>query len=114
MAEPFPAITPSYGANKTSSPRFTEISFGDGYTQVIRVGLNQNPKRWNLRWTVSETDADTIETFLNARAEDGAVFTWSPPDDSSTYNWRCFSWQKSIPYTNRAEISAQFTEFFEP
>ena len=59
----FPAITPTYGAAKTSQPRMKQIQFGDGYAQVIRYGLNQNAKTWNLRWEISETDADTIETF---------------------------------------------------
>lgn len=110
----FPAITPQYGASKLSNPRVSQVQFGDGYAQVIRYGLNQNPKEWSLQWEVSETDADTIETFLDARAADGATFDWSPPEDSNTYKWRCFSWSKSIPYTNRARIQAVFIQYFEP
>tara|TARA_R100000781_G_scaffold97932_1_gene61731 strand:- start:228 stop:569 length:342 start_codon:yes stop_codon:yes gene_type:complete len=110
----FPSINPKYGSSKSSQPRFKQIQFGDGYTQVISYGLNQNPKQWTLRWEVSETDADTIETFLNARADDGATFDWSPPEDSSTYKWRCFNWTKSIPYLNRASIQATFIQYFEP
>jgi len=110
----FPAIQFTYGAAKSSSPNLERIQMGDGYTQVLKFGINQNPKQWSLRWEVSETDADTIENFLNARADDGAVFEWSPPEDSSTYKWRCFSWTKTIPYLNRASISATFIQFFEP
>ena len=110
----FPAINPKYGSSKASQPRLQQVQFGDGYAQVIRHGLNQNPKEWNLKWEVSETDADTIETFLDARAADGATFDWSPPEDSSTYKWRCLSWTKSIPYLNRASIQATFIQYFEP
>ena len=110
----FPAIQPTYGAAKSSSPQFQQIQMGDGYAQVLRFGLNQNPKIWSLRWEVSETDADTIETFLNARANDGAVFDWTPVDEGTSYKWRCLSWRKTIPYNNRASISATFTQFFEP
>ena len=110
----FPAINPKYGSSKASQPSLKQVQFGDGYAQVIRHGLNQHPKEWNLKWEVSETDADTIETFLDARAADGATFDWSPPEDSSTYKWRCLSWTKSIPYLNRATIQATFIQFFEP
>ena len=110
----FPSIQPTYGAAKSSSPQLVEIQMGDGYTQVLRFGLNQNPKVWSLRWEVSEADADTIETFLNARADDGATFDWTPVDSPTGYKWRCFSWNKTISFNNRASISATFTQFFEP
>lgn len=110
----FPAITPTYGAPKTSQPNMRQVQFGDGYAQVIRFGLNQNPKTWSLRWEISETDADTIETFLNARADDGATFDWTPLDSSTSYKWRCFAWTKSIPYKNRVSLKATFVQYFEP
>ena len=114
MAHTFPNITPQYGASKNSNPNFQRIQMGDGYTQVLRFGLNQNPKQWNLQWNISETDADTIETFLNDRADDGETFDWTPLDESTSYKWRCFSWKKTIPYNNRAQITATFVQFFEP
>ena len=110
----FPSITPKYGASSSSSPNLQQIQMGDGYAQVLRFGLNQNPKQWRLRWEVSETDADTIETFLNARAEDGETFDWQPLDSSTSYKWRWFNWTKSIPYKNRATVQATFVQYFEP
>jgi phage-related protein len=71
----FPSVTPTYGAQKSSAPNFRIARFGDGYEQRTTFGLNQNPKEWDLTWNVSETDADTIETFLDARAADGASLT---------------------------------------
>tara|TARA_R100000458_G_C8251063_1_gene227981 strand:- start:276 stop:617 length:342 start_codon:yes stop_codon:yes gene_type:complete len=110
----FPSIAPRYGAVSTSKPKLEQIQMGDGYAQVLRFGLNQNPKEWKLKWEVSETDADTIETFLNARAADGETFDWVPLGSSTSYKWRCFGWNKTISYLNRASISATFTQFFEP
>jgi phage-related protein len=110
----FPSITPTYGAQKTSQPKVRQVQFGDGYSQRLMVGLNQDPKVWSLTWEVSETDADTIETFLNARAADGASFDWTPPDEATAYKWTCYDWSKSIPYLNRATIQASFTQVFEP
>ena len=93
----FPSVTPTYGAQKSSAPNVRIARFGDGYEQRTTFGLNQNPKQWDLTWNVSETDADTIETFLDARAADGASFEWTPLGESTEYNWVCEQWSKSIP-----------------
>jgi len=112
----FPSITPRYGAQKTSRPNTRTVQFGDGYQQRLLYGIpsHMNPKEWNLTWEVSETDADTIETFLNARAEDSASFDWTPLDEATAYKWICPEWSKTIPYNNRATITATFRQVFEP
>ena len=111
----FPSVTPSYGAEKRSQPRRRVVQFGDGYEQRVQFGLNQNPKEWSLSWNnITETDADTIETFLDARAADSASFDWTPPGESTAYKWVCDSWTKSIPYNNRAIITATFRQVYEP
>ena len=112
----FPNITPTYGVQKSSSPKTRTIQFADGYEQRVLFGLaqHQNPKEYRVTFKVSEADADTIETFLDARANDSASFTWTPPGESSSSDYVCPSWSKSIPYLNRATISATFREVFEP
>ena len=110
----FPSVTPTYGAQKSSAPNVRIARFGDGYEQRTTFGLNQNPKQWDLTWNVSETDADTIETFLDARAADSASFDWTPLDETTAYKWVCSQWSKSIPYLNRATITATFRQVFEP
>ena len=110
----FPSITPTYGLQKTSAPTVRTVRFGDGYEQRLSLGLNQNPKSYNLTFEVSETDADTIETFLDARAADSASFDFTPPGESSSSKFVCEQWNKSIPYLNRATIQATFREVFEP
>ena len=111
----FPSISPDYGAQKSSAPVVRNVKFGDGYEQRLTFSLNQNPKSWSLSFTnITETDSDTIETFLDARADDNASFDWQPPGSSVTYKWVCESWSKSIPYANRATIQATFRQVFEP
>jgi phage-related protein len=89
------------------------VQFGDGYSQRLTFGLNQNPKSWSLTWEVSETNADTIEDFLDARGGTES-FDWTPPDTATSYKWICEQWTKTIPYLNRATISATFMQVFEP
>ena len=109
----FPSITPSYGASKSSQPNVRTVQYGDGYSQRLTYGLNQNPKQWDLTWqNITEANSDTIEAFLDARG--GAEsFDWTPPD-GSTGKWICPQWNKTIPYNNRATITATFIQVFEP
>ena len=113
----FPSITPTYGQQKRSAPNVRTVRFADGYEHRIMFGLaqHQNPKIFNLTFNVSETDADTIETFLDARAsETNGSFDFTPPGEASSSKFVCEAWSKSIPYLNRATIQATFREVFEP
>tara|TARA_R100001509_G_scaffold161607_1_gene131228 strand:+ start:3183 stop:3536 length:354 start_codon:yes stop_codon:yes gene_type:complete len=112
----FPSIKPTYGQRKRSKPFTRTIRFADGYEHRILFGLaeHQNPKEFSLTFEVSENDADTIETFLDARANDSDSFTFTPPGESSSSEFVCENWSKSIPYNNRATIQATFREVFEP
>jgi|TARA_R100000084_G_C4644609_1_gene145935 phage-related protein len=108
----FPSITPTYGIQKTSAPNVRIAQFGSGYSQRTTFGINQNPKSYSLTFEVSETDADTIETFLDARA--GVEnFDFTPPGETSSGKYICRNWSKSIPYLNRARIQATFEQVFE-
>jgi len=82
----FPSITPTYGQQKRSAPLTRTIRFADGYEHRILFGLaaHQNPKVYNFTFEVSETDADTIEGFLDSRANDNASFTFTPPGEGFT------------------------------
>ena len=112
----FPSITPQYGVQKRSAPNKRVVRFADGYEHRILFGLDEhtNPKVYSLKFAVSETDADTIETFLDARALDQASFDFTPPGEGSASKFVCDGWNKSIPYLNRATITATFREVFEP
>ena len=111
----FPSITPTYGIQKRSAPNTRTAGYGDGFESRFTMGLNQNPKTYNLTFEVSETDADTIETFLDARAANSMEsFDFTPPGEGSSSKFICPQWTKSIPYLNRATIQATFIEKFEP
>ena len=110
----FPSINPTYGVQKRSAPNVRTVRFGDGFEKRLTFGINQNPKVYNLTFEVSETDADTIETFLDARAADNGAFDFTPPGEAESSKFVCETWSKSIPYLNRARIQATFREVFEP
>ena len=116
----FPSIKPTYGQQKTSAPLTRTVRFADGYEHRILFGLaqHQNPKVFNFTYEVSETEADQIETFLDARANDSDSFDlpvdYLPGEDSTNFKFVCESWSKSIPFKNRATIQATFRQVFEP
>ena len=111
----FPSIEPSFPVRKISKPKTRTVRFGDGYEHRLLFGLNQNPKVFNLTWkNISETDSDTIETFLDARAVDSNSFTYTPPNEASAMQFKCPNWSKSMDYSNLATIKAKFVQVFEP
>ena len=110
----FPSINPSYQARKTTAPKVNVAQFNDGYQHRIKFGLNTKPYVWSLTFQCSETDWDSIETFLEARADDGASFDWTPPGSSTQYKWICPQWTKTIPYKSRATLNMTFQQVFEP
>lgn len=110
----FPTYKPVYSANKNSQPAVRTVQFGDGYQQRLTYGLNQNPKEWSLTFDVTDTDADTIEAFLDARAVDSASFDWTPPDTATSYKWVCPSWSREMYSHQRSKITATFRQVFEP
>lgn len=115
-------IQPTYGVQKSSAPKVRTVVFADGFEHRINFGLtqHQNPKIFNLTFEVTESQADTIENFLDARANAAGVsgdsdsFDFTPPGESTSSKFVCESWNKSIPYLNRARIQATFRQVFEP
>ena len=112
----FPSIDPTYGQRKKSKPNTRIIRFADGYEHRLLFGLaqHQNPKEYSFTFEVTESQADIIETFLDARANDSDSFTFTPPGESSSSEFVCENWTNSIPYLNRATIQATFRQVFEP
>ena len=109
----FPSINPTYGTVKSSAPRVRAVSFGDGYEQRVTFGIQQNPKTYDLTFVVSEANSDTIETFLDARADDAASFDFTPPGEGSSSKFVCPQWQKTLTTNGFSTITATFRQVFE-
>jgi len=108
---------PSYGLTKRSAPKVRKVVFADGFEHRINFGLtqHQNPKVYNLAWNnITEAESDSLETFLDARANDSDSFDYTPPNESASSKFVCETWQKKIDIPNRATITATFREVFEP
>ena len=109
----FPITNPVYNTRINARPKINTLSFGDGFEQRLTEGLNQNPLSVNLTFELSQTDANTAITFLNARVEDGASFDYTLPSETSSRKFVCTSFPRSIPFLNRVTLSCVFREVFE-
>ena len=109
----FPITNPVYNTRINARPKVNTLSFGDGFEQRLTEGLNQNPLSVNLTFELSQTDADTAITFLNARVEDGASFDYTLPSETSSRKFVCTSFPRSIPFLNIVTLSCTFREVFE-
>ena len=109
----FPITNPVYNTRINARPKVNTLSFGDGFEQRLTEGLNQNPLSVNLTFELSQTDANTAITFLNARVEDGASFDYTLPSETSSRKFVCTSFPRSIPFLNRVRLSCVFREVFE-
>lgn len=113
----FPSIQPSYGVTKSSKPKTRTIKFADGYEHRIMFGIaeHNNPKEYSLTFSnLTESDSDTIEQFLDARALDRESFTFTPPNESDSSQFVCEGWDKSMVFQDRNTITCTFREVFEP
>ena len=111
----FPSINPTYRSQKRSAPFKRVVRFADGFEHRITFGLaeNQNPKVFIFTFNVSETQADEIETFLDARGSTES-FDYQPAGEGSSMKFVCDTWDKRITYLNRATIQTTFRQVFEP
>jgi len=112
----FPSIEPSYGFTKTFKPKTIVINLGDGYERRTTLGLptNQDPMKISVNFkNLSETDSDTIETFLAARAVDNAAFDFTPPNESSSSKFVYEGHTKDINIPNRADIKITMRQVFQ-
>ena len=110
----FPIQNPVYNTRINARPKVNTLSFGDGFEQRLTEGLNQNPLSVSLTFELSQTDATTAITFLNARVEDGTSFDYTLPSETSSRKFVCTSFPRSIPFLNRVTLSCTFREVFEP
>ena len=77
-------IKPTYGQVKNQAPKQRVVSLGDGYEHRLTVGLQQNPKVYNLTFVVSQTEAEVIDGFLRSRKFNNESFTYTPEGEGFT------------------------------
>jgi phage-related protein len=103
--------TPSYNQSAEISPRVLAVRFGDGYTQRIPDGINNNLLNLDLTFeNRSEKEATAIAHFLNVR-RGAEAFCYTPPSPYATQKlFICKSFTSTFVFNDNFTVSAKFEE----
>lgn len=101
---------PEYDAQLSEEPKINVTKFGDGYEQRVLSGINTNPQKWTLQFTMSRADTNDILTFLRARNGIQAFYWTSPLNETITVV--CRSW-KTGTKQGHIVMNVDFEQVFE-
>ena len=103
--------TPSYNQSAEISPRVLAVRFGDGYTQRIPDGINNNLLNLDLTFeNRSEKEATAIAHFLNVR-RGAEPFAYTPPSPYATQKlFICKSFTSTFVFNDNFTVNAKFEE----
>ena len=114
MASSFPIFEwkPDLGAERTSEPLATTVSFGDGYELRVGQSLNRVKHGYTVTFTRTAQEALQIASFLEDRAG-LECFEWTDPL-GETRSWVCRKWNGPTQQARGVYvIEANFEEVFE-
>lgn len=104
-----PPYAPSYSSQVNREYRTLETEFGDGYSQIVKDGLNNVKESWELSWAnISDTDAATILAQLDTFA--GTPFQWTTPDGNLKW-FTCKKVNKTFNGFQSGTLAMSFAEF---
>jgi len=85
------------------STRIQRVQFGDGYTQLIKDGLNDELETWSCSTpAMSGNETWGLEAFLQRNK--GQALSWTPPDATKTFPVRFTAGTLQLGYTNIATL----------
>ena len=106
---------PDYGLSKSNVPKTFVSSLGDGIEHRTTIGLNQNPKTFNLTFkNLSQADANKLTDFFDDRAEDGDNILYTIPTESAAMKFVVEGgYTKTDDYANLATVKVKFRQVFD-
>jgi len=88
MPSNFPAITVGSKSRKRKGFRVLRADFGDGYTQAVPDGINNEEEMWELSFDQYPiADVQTLESFFDSLGA-ADYFYWTPPYEATSKKWR--------------------------
>lgn len=87
-----------------TTTRIQRAQFGDGYSQILTDGVNQNIERWDCTTgLLTNAEAYSIESFL--LSQKGQAINWQSPLDTKTFSRPFESGQLVLGYTNLSALT---------
>lgn len=85
------------------STRIQRVQFGDGYTQLIKDGLNDELETWSCTTPAMSGDETWgLEAFLQRNK--GQALSWTPPDATKTFAIQFTAGTARLGYTDIANL----------
>ena len=113
----FPSIAPLYSTQQTVKQDYVTVKLGDGYQQRLIEGLPANKRliTLQLKFELSQTDADTINTFLDTQFDASQdSFNYTLGSKYSGKKFICVRRTETFPVLNRVKMNLTFEEVAEP
>ena len=114
----FPSIEPLYNTQETVKQDYKTVKLGDGYQQRIIEGLPANKRliTLQLKFDLSQTDAATINTFLDARFDASAEsFEFTGLNNKySGKKFICVRRTSTFPLLSRVKMNLTLEQVAEP
>lgn len=103
--------TPSYSSPLNSNPKIRKTQYGDGYSQRLRDGINNNLLELELAFEERYLqEASAIAHFLFIRAGTESFLFTPPPPYAKIGRFVCESWNFIPNFYNNNSVRAKFIE----
>jgi phage-related protein len=110
-AEPYFFWKPSYNVSVTHTPRIKEIQFGDGYTQRLKDGINNDLLNLSLSFeSRSELEAVAILHFLHVREGFGPFYFKAPMPYNIIKRFVCTEFSSNFVFDDNYTVQCKFVE----
>lgn len=94
----------SFDTSVKRSTRTQRVQFGDGYTQTIKDGLNDEMEMWSCTTPpITGNDAFALEAFFQRNK--GQALSWTPPGSTKQFNVQFTSGTLRLGYTELANLT---------
>jgi len=112
MTTPIFTWQPSPEVQGATTYAVRTAKFGDGYSQAVADGINNQSDSWPLTFTGDATKVQAIMDFLDA-TQGYQSFYWTPPLRAQGL-FRCAGYSPQPHGGSVFTITATFTEVFNP
>jgi phage-related protein len=108
-----PDIELGYGTQMAQDFRRKRISFGDGYSQRARDGLNNAPQVWTFTYdNIPDQQAEQLRLFFEALGGVD-VIEWKPLGQATVLKWTATNFQSQPSSWRKKTCSVTLTQEFD-
>lgn len=101
---------PEFESQMSQAPSVNITKFGDGYEARVATGINNNPQKWSLQFTMNDANSASALAFVRARNAVESFYWMNPMGE--TIIVVCRTWKTSRKQGHYV-TSLEFEQVFE-